>query len=120
EIILVTPEARRPARVGPAAGDAVSALLTLRGIAVETSVVPVQFADRVLRTVPDRRLAVDAVVALPRLDGPSLSGIPHDDAGFVPPDEYGWVLGLTDVCAARDLPEFPPQQCSDAARQDGP
>src|SRR5207247_9721246 len=117
EIILVTPEARRPARVGPAAGDAVSALLTLRGIAVETSVVPVQFADRVLRTVPDRRLAVDAVVALPRLDGPSLSGIPHDDAGFVPTDEYGWVLGLTDVYAAGDLTQFPLKQGGTAAQQ---
>jgi sulfide:quinone oxidoreductase len=117
EIILVTPEDRPLALFGPTAGDAVSELLALRGIAVETSVVPVQFADRVLRTVPDRRLAVDAVVALPRLDGPSLSGIPHDDAGFVPTDEYGWVLGLTDVYAAGDLTQFPLKQGGTAAQQ---
>jgi sulfide:quinone oxidoreductase len=117
EITLVTPEDHPLALFGPTPSEAISELLTLRGITVETSVVPVRFDDGVLAGVPDRRLDVDAVVALPRLEGPRLSGVPHDDAGFVPTDEYGWVLGLTDVYAAGDLTQFPLKQGGTAAQQ---
>lgn len=117
EISLVTPEDRPLALFGPTASEAVSELLTLLGIAVETSVVPVRFEDGVLAGVPDRRLDVDAVVALPQLEGPRLSGVPHDEAGFVPTDDYGWVLGLTDVYAAGDLTQFPLKQGGTAAQQ---
>jgi sulfide:quinone oxidoreductase len=117
EIILVTPEDHPLALFGPTASDAVSELLALHCITVETSAVPVQFDDGVLTLVRDRRLPVDAVVALPQLEGPRLSGVPHDEAGFVPADEYGGVLGLTDVYAAGDLTQFPLKQGGTAAQQ---
>jgi sulfide:quinone oxidoreductase len=117
EITLVTPEDHPLALFGPTASEAVSELLALRDITVEKSVVPVQLENDVLRIVPDRRLAVDAVVALPRLEGPRLSGVPHNEAGFVPTDELGWVLGLTDVYAAGDLTQFPLKQGGTAAQQ---
>jgi sulfide:quinone oxidoreductase len=117
EITLVTPEDRPLALFGPTASDAVAELLALRGIKVETSVVPVRFENSVLTLVADRQLAADAVVALPQLEGPSLPGVPHDESGFVPTDEYGWVLGLSDVYAAGDLTQFPLKQGGTAAQQ---
>jgi sulfide:quinone oxidoreductase len=59
----------------------------------------------------------DAVVSLPRLEGESVDGLPHDGAGFVATDELGWVLGLTDVYAAGDLTDFPVKQGGIAAEQ---
>lgn len=117
ELSLVTSEDRPLALFGPAASDAVAELLDLRGINVETSVVPVWFDNGVLALVPDRRLAADSVVALPKLEGPRLPGVPHDESGFVPTDEFGWVLGLSDVYAAGDLTQFPLKQGGTAAQQ---
>jgi sulfide:quinone oxidoreductase len=101
ELTLVTPEERPLALFGPAASDAVSQLLLLRGI----------------RFTRDEHVEADAVVALPTLEGPPLDGVPQDDHGFVPTDEFGWVLGLTDVYAAGDLTQFPIKQGGIAAQQ---
>jgi sulfide:quinone oxidoreductase len=117
EIVFVTPEDHPLALFGPTASDAVSELLTSREIQVETSVTPIRFEAGALSIVTERPIAVDAVVALPRLEGPRLPGVPHDDHGFVPTDEYGWVLGLTDVYAAGDLTQFPLKQGGIATQQ---
>jgi sulfide:quinone oxidoreductase len=117
EILLVTPEDHPLALFGPAASEAVSELLASRAIQVETSVEPVSFDEGVLRFVAERSIDVDAVVALPRLEGPRLPGVPHDERGFVPTDEYGWVRGLTDVYAAGDLTQFPLKQGGTATQQ---
>jgi sulfide:quinone oxidoreductase len=93
---------------GPAASEAVSELLAGRDIQVKTSVSPIHFEAGELSIVGDQTIAVDAVVALPHLEGPPrLPGVPHDDHGFVATDDYGWLLGLTDVYAAGDLTQFP-------------
>src|SRR6266571_1275745 len=117
EILFITPEDHPLALFGPAASEAVSELLASREIRVETSVAPVGFEEGVLRIVAERPIAVDAVVALPQLEGPRLPGVPHDEQGFVPTDEYGWVLGLTDVYAAGDLSQFPLKQGGTATQQ---
>ena len=117
EITLATPEDRPLALFGPTASGAVSELLELREIDVETAVVPIEFDDGLLRLAADRQLSADAVVALPQLEGPRLPGVPYDDGGFVPTDEYGWVLGLGDVYAAGDLTQFPLKQGGTAAQQ---
>jgi len=104
EIILVTPEERPLALFGPAASDAISQLLVLRGI----------------RFTHDEHVEADAIVALPTLEGPPLKGVPQDDHGFVPTDEFGWVLGLTDVYAAGDLTQFPIKQGGIAADAGAP
>jgi sulfide:quinone oxidoreductase len=57
------------------------------------------------------------VVSLPRLEGPSLRGIPSDQGGWVPTDEFGWVLGLTDVYAAGDITQLAVKQGGLAAAQ---
>jgi sulfide:quinone oxidoreductase len=117
EILLVTPEDHPLALFGPAASEAVSELLAIRAIQVETSVEPVSFDEGVLRFVGERSIDVDAVVALPQFEGPRLPGVPHDERGFVPTDEYGWVLGLTDVYAAGDVTKFPLKQGGIATQQ---
>jgi sulfide:quinone oxidoreductase len=117
EIVVVTPEDHPLGLFGPTASEAVSELLEVRGIKLETSAAPLQFDEGMLSIVAARPLAVDAVVALPRLEGPRLPGIPHDESGFVPTDEYGWVLGLNDVYAAGDLTQFPLKQGGIAAQQ---
>jgi sulfide:quinone oxidoreductase len=116
EILLVTPEDRPLALFGPEASDAVAELLALREIEVVTGVVARAWEDGVLRTV-DESIEVDAVVALPQLVGPSLSGLPHDARGFVPTDEFGWVLGSTDVYAAGDMTQFAVKQGGLATQQ---
>jgi sulfide:quinone oxidoreductase len=55
----------------------------------------------------DRRLEVDRVVALPRLAGPRLGGVPADPDGFVEVDEHCRVRGLDGVWAAGDGIAFP-------------
>jgi sulfide:quinone oxidoreductase len=101
ELILATPEERPLALFGPAASDAISQLLELRGI----------------RHTSDAHVEAGAIVTLPTLEGPPLDGIPQDEHGFVATDEFGWVLGLTDVYAAGDLTQFPIKQGGIATQQ---
>ena len=117
ETFLVTPEDHPLGLFGPTASDAVSELLASREIQVKTSATPIRFEAGVLSIVAERPIAVDAVVALPQLEGPRLPGVPSDEHGFVPTDEYGWVLGLTDVYAAGDLTQFPLKQGGIATQQ---
>ena len=78
---------------------------------------PVGFAAGLLQLAGDNRLDADAVVALPTLAGPELPGVPCDRAGFVPTDEFGCVLGLTDVYAAGDMTQVAVKQGGIATEQ---
>jgi sulfide:quinone oxidoreductase len=117
QTFLVTPEDHPLGLFGPTASDAVSELLASREIQVKTSATPIRFEAGALSIVAERPIAVDAVVALPQLEGPRLPGVPSDEHGFVPTDEYGSVLGLTDVYAAGDLTQFPLKQGGIATQQ---
>lgn len=114
---VVTPEEAPLSLFGTAASDAVRELLAIRGIEFRLRTTPVSFERGVLRVVPDGRLDVDRVVALPQLEGPPLAGIPQDGEGFVPTDEHGRVAHLEDVYAAGDLTQFPVKQGGIAAQQ---
>jgi sulfide:quinone oxidoreductase len=117
EFTLVTPEDAPLALFGIAASDATRELLEIRGIELRLRTAPVSFESHVLHLAPAGELAVDRVVALPRLEGLRLSGVPHDAQGFIPTDEYGRVLGLDDVYAAGDLTSFPVKQGGIATQQ---
>ncbi|TML66256.1 MAG: hypothetical protein E6G13_14000 [Actinobacteria bacterium] len=116
-VAVVTPEDHPLAIFGPTASTALAELLDLRGIAFEHSVTPVEWRDGKLRVVPERWIATDAVVSLPRLEGPRIPGLPQDSSGFLPTDEYGWVLGVNDVYAAGDVTQFPLKQGGIATQQ---
>ena len=62
-------------------------------------------------------LRADAVVALPRLTGPRIAGLPHDADGFLPVDEYCHVRGCSAVYAAGDATDLPIKHGGLAAQQ---
>jgi sulfide:quinone oxidoreductase len=117
EVRIVSPEERPLAIFGPAASDAVAELLGMYEVAFEPASAPVAFADGRLTVLPPRSIEADAVVATPQLEGLALDGVPHDDQGFVPVDEFCAVRGLTDVYAAGDLTRFPLKQGGVATQQ---
>ena len=51
----------------------------------------------------DGTIRTDCVVALPRLTGPHVRGLPSDPLGFIPVDDFMRVLGLDGVLAAGDV-----------------
>jgi sulfide:quinone oxidoreductase len=117
ELALVTPEDRPLKLFGAAASEAVAELLEMHSIGLHVETTATAVVDGWLRVLPDGRIEADRVVALPRLEGPRLEGVPHDTNGFVPTDAAGLVRGLTDVYAAGDLTSFPIKQGGIATQQ---
>jgi sulfide:quinone oxidoreductase len=117
EITLVTPEPAPLALFGPEAGAALQELLAERKIVVHSDSYPDAFESGTLKLVPDSEVPADSVVALPKLVGPAIPGIPQDPAGFVPIDESGRVREVDGVYAAGDATAFPIKQGGLAAQQ---
>jgi sulfide:quinone oxidoreductase len=116
-LAIVTSEPAPLALFGRAASDAVQHLLRERGIAVRTSAYPAELSDGLLKCLAGSGVRADRVVALPRLSGPEIEGVPRDRNGFVPTDAHGRVAGAPDVYAAGDLTAFPIKQGGLAAQQ---
>ena len=117
ELALVTPE-EEPLRIfGREASDAVRALLDERGITMHTGAQPAEAREGELLLVMGGVVPADRVVALPRLRGPRIGGVPQTYEGFIPVDEQARVLGLPDVYAAGDITTFPVKQGGIAAQQ---
>jgi sulfide:quinone oxidoreductase len=118
ELSLVTPEERPLGSFGNVASAAVRRLLDEHRIALHTSSYGVPNRSGWLDVSPgDRRLPVDRVVALPRLAGRRLRGIPCGRDGFIHTDAEGRVAGLAGVFAAGDATDFPIKQGGLAAQQ---
>ena len=117
ELALVTPEDEPLQLFGRAGSEAVRELLEERGIAIQTGSCPVELVDGELRLVPEGTIAADRVVALPRLRGPRIDGLPQTVDGFLPVDAHGQVHGVSDVYAAGDITSFPVKQGGIAAQQ---
>jgi sulfide:quinone oxidoreductase len=116
-IAVVTPEAAPLQIFGREASDAVARLLADREIYVFTARYPIRFADRELRVAPGGAVPADAVVALPRLAGPDIAGLPKAAGGFIPTDRFGRVRGVEAVYAAGDATDFAVKQGGIAAQQ---
>ncbi|HXD60015.1 MAG TPA: FAD-dependent oxidoreductase [Thermoleophilaceae bacterium] len=117
EIVLVTPETAPLAMFGRAGSDAVAELLGRAGIELRIESGPDAFESGKLTLVSGESLAVDAVVAVPRLRVPPLPGVPQGEHGFIATDELSRVEGLDDVYAAGDVTAFPVKQGGVAVRQ---
>lgn len=115
-ISLVTPEPK-PLAVFGAAGGRLSDLLADRGIRVFPGVVPEAFGGGGLRVGYEGLLRVDRAVAIPRLVGPRVSGVPRDWSRFVSTDRLGRVEGQPDVFAVGDMTSFPVKQGGLATQQ---
>ena len=102
---------------GPAAGEALRRELDRAGVDLVTSAAAVGAVEGALRLESGDLLSADVVVALPELVGPRISGLPHDEAGFIPVDEHGRAHGCTDVFAAGDVTSYPVKHGGLAAQQ---
>jgi sulfide:quinone oxidoreductase len=94
----------------------VRALLDERGVELHTGSVARRLMPAGLATSTGL-LAVHRVVALPRVEGPRIPGLPSDRDGFLPVDEHGRVDGTANVYAAGDVTSYPVKQGGLAAQQ---
>ena len=117
EVVITTPEETPLGLFGPDAARATAALLERRGIAVHTGAKARSFRDGKLLLATGEHVCVDRVVALPRLEGPRIDGLPQTRAGFIPVDAHGRVEGVPDVYAAGDVTTFPVKQGGIASQQ---
>jgi sulfide:quinone oxidoreductase len=114
---IVTPE-DEPLRIfGAAAGTALREMLDARRVALVTNTRPLELREGLLYVEPGKPLRADAVVSLPRLEGPALAGLPSDARGFIPVDAHGRVSGIASVYAAGDATSFPVKQGGLATQQ---
>jgi sulfide:quinone oxidoreductase len=117
DVMVATPEHAPLEALGPAVGEAVRAALDRAGVDLVTSATALSAFDGAVRLTNGGFLDADVVVALPELLGPRIPGLPHDEAGYLPVDQYGRVVGYTDVFAAGDATAFPIKHGGLAAQQ---
>jgi sulfide:quinone oxidoreductase len=117
EVTLVTPEAAPLEIFGPVGSAAVTRLLGEAGVRLVRATAARVPAKGRVELADGTGLDVDRVVALPRLEGPRLAGLPHDDDGFIPIDEHARVVGVDGVYAAGDATAFPVKQGGLATQQ---
>ena len=117
ELSLVTPEDAPLQLFGQAASKTIAHLLDEHGITVHTRAYPLEVSGGELRLLSGEAIAADRVVALPRLQGSRIDGVPRTASGFIPVDAYGRVMGVPDVYAAGDITSFPVKQGGIATQQ---
>jgi len=116
-LTVATPEGAPLEAFGDRASATVAGLLERYGVDLRCHAIPRSAGESALELEDGRAIPADCVVALPRLVGPALSGLPADPDGFVPTDEHGHVPGLEDVYAAGDVTALPMKQGGLAAQQ---
>jgi sulfide:quinone oxidoreductase len=116
-IVITTPEKAPLELFGKQASAATTELLDRRRITIRTGAQARSFRDSGLLLASGEVLQVDGVVALPRLAGPRIEGLPQTRHGFIPIDRHCQVRGLPGVYAAGDVTTFPVKQGGIAAQQ---
>ena len=118
EISLVTPAPAPLGLFGAPARERMAQLLAERGIQVHAGFQPrVVQPGRLLLEPDGPSLEVDRVVAVPRLVGPDVPGLPGDADGFIPTEPDGRVTGTDGLYAAGDCIAFPVKQGGLAAQE---
>jgi sulfide:quinone oxidoreductase len=118
ELTLVTPESSPLEVFGSDTAGEVGELLDEAGITLRMSThADVPIVNLVELRPDGEQLRVDRVVTLPMLAGPRIDGLPHDDAGFLPVDLHGRVVGAPGVFAAGDATDFAVKQGGIACQQ---
>jgi sulfide:quinone oxidoreductase len=117
QLTIVTPEDGPLAIFGRRASEQVGELLAEQGIEVITGTSPVKFEHGALSIVPGEEIEADAVIALPRLEGRRIEGLPYGADGFIPVDDHARVVGQANVFAVGDVTNFPVKQGGIATQQ---
>jgi sulfide:quinone oxidoreductase len=114
---LVTPERSALELFGATASAAVTELMQAAHVGLHCGIDADVHPGGRVGIGPEGTLAVDRVVALAHLAGPSLAGLPADAHGFIPVDEYGRVTGVDAVYAAGDVTDHPMKHGGLASQQ---
>ena len=116
-VTIITAEQRPLAAFGENVSAGVAAILadadiqTIFGARVESS------SGELIVHPGEQHLRFDRVVALPRLAGPAITGLPADADGFLPVTSRCEVTGIERVYAAGDATDFPVKYGAIAAQQ---
>ena len=116
-IMVVTGEPRPLDLFGRTASDAVARLLLAADIEFVGDSAPDAVIDDALLLRDGRLIPADTVIALPRLRGRAIGGLPADDDGFLAIDAHARVFGVPDVFAAGDITVGPVKQGGLATQQ---
>jgi sulfide:quinone oxidoreductase len=116
-LTIATPEERPLAIFGADASAETERLLEAAGIECLCGVSAAVPDGRTLVVQGGRELSCDRVVALPRLSGPAIRGLPADGGGFLRVMPFGRVRGVSDVYGAGDGTSFPIKQGGVACQQ---
>jgi sulfide:quinone oxidoreductase len=116
ETTLITPEAAPLQAFGPEVSDHIATLLAERGVRRLRGVAHSVGRSRLTMTSGEA-LQADHVVAVPRLVGRRVAGVPADWNGFVATDHHGRVRDLADVFAAGDMTQLRVKQGGLATQQ---
>jgi sulfide:quinone oxidoreductase len=116
EIAICTPEPAPLQVFGARVGAHVAALLERSGVRWFRGAARGVERGR-LTLATGESVGADGVVAVPRLVGRRIAGVPADWNGFVATDRHGRVLELADVYAAGDMTQFPVKQGGLATQQ---
>jgi sulfide:quinone oxidoreductase len=117
QVVIVSREEQPLEVFGAQASEAISELLLARGIELHLAASATRFEGGVVHLEGGSTVHADRVVALPRLEGPAIDGLPHDEDGFIPVDAHGRVRGVADVYAAGDATTYPFKQGGLATQQ---
>jgi sulfide:quinone oxidoreductase len=117
EVQIVTREDAPLGIFGAEASRAVAERLAAGGVRVRTATFATEVAGGAVWLELEGPLEADLVVALPRLTGPAVDGLPCDGDGFVPVDRYARVPGVDAVWAVGDMTTRPLKQGGLAAQQ---
>jgi sulfide:quinone oxidoreductase len=116
-LCIVTAE-QAPLRLfGNKASTRVASMLDRHGIELWTSCHVSAHETGSLELVGDGTLRAERVVAVPRLSGREIDGLPADANGFLRTDGHGLVEETRDVYAAGDITSFPVKQGGIASQQ---
>lgn len=116
-LTVVTPEDAPLQVFGQQASHQMAEMLAERGIDVVTGTHPMKVDGGRLHTAPGDGIEADVVIAMPRLEGHRIAGVPHDPDGFIAVDEHCRVMGMDRVYAAGDVTSFPVKQGGIATQQ---
>lgn len=116
-LTVVTPEAAPLTQFGPRATEFVIGELARHEIDLVTGADAIAAGDGALELRDGRRIAAEHVVALPRVLGRRIEGVPRDAADFVLVDRHCRVEGLPHVYAAGDVTNLPFKHGGLAAQQ---
>jgi sulfide:quinone oxidoreductase len=101
-ITVGTPEHAPLSLFGDEASAAVADELRLAGVDLRTGVVARRSQGGLLLEPGDELLDVQRTYAVPRILGPALEGLPHDEEGFILAGDDSLVQGATRTWAAGD------------------